>query len=114
MQVETKKSKVSRPQQKAKAFIASEHELADGTEINGFNPDYIIIREAINLKIIESRGAWKVYVTDNGEELKCMRKTGIHTLSIIKIQKLSKRLLLRYITNYSLKSIHHLKILSLK
>ncbi|XWX31909.1 UvsX-like recombinase [Staphylococcus phage PG-2021_27] len=74
MQVETKKSKVSRPQQKAKAFIASEHELADGTEINGFNPDYIIIREAINLKIIESRGAWKVYVTDNGEELKMYEK----------------------------------------
>ena len=74
MQVETKKSKVSRPQQKARAFIASEHELADGTEINGFNPDYIIIREAINLKIIESRGAWKVYVTDNGEELKMYEK----------------------------------------
>lgn len=68
MQVTTKKSKVSRPEQKAKAFIASEYELKDGTEINGFNEEVNAYFSAANLGIFKSGGAYKKYVDKNGEE----------------------------------------------
>lgn len=70
MQVTTKKSKVSRPNQKAKAFIASEYELDDGTEINGFDPMVNFAMSADNNKILDSRGSWKVFVDKHGQEHK--------------------------------------------
>lgn len=69
MQIETKKSKVSRPQQKAKAFIASEYELEDGTVIDGFNKMVNLYFSALATGIIKKAGGWRKYTTNSGEEL---------------------------------------------
>lgn len=69
MRLETKKSKLSRPNQKASSDLLSEWELKDGSVINGLDPHYTIYQEAVDKGFI-SKGAWRNYVTLNGEEIK--------------------------------------------
>lgn len=68
MQVTTKKSKVSRPEQKAKAFVASEYELADGTEVNGFNTPVNMYFSAVNNGIFKTGGSYKKFTDSKGQE----------------------------------------------
>lgn len=68
MQVTTKKSKVSRPEQKAKAFVASEYELADGTEVNGFNMPVNMYFSAVNNGIFKTGGSYKKFTDSKGQE----------------------------------------------
>ncbi|WBF82209.1 DNA repair recombination protein [Mammaliicoccus virus vB_MscM-PMS2] len=68
MQVTTKKSKVSRPEQKAKAFVASEYELADGTEVNGFNTPVNMYFAAVNNGIFKTGGSYKKFTDSKGQE----------------------------------------------
>lgn len=69
MRLETKKSKLTRPNQKASSDLLSEWELKDGEIINGLDPQYSIYQEAVNKGLI-TKGAWRNYVTLNGEEVK--------------------------------------------
>lgn len=69
MRLETKKSKLSRPNQKASSDLLSEWELKDGSIINGIDPHYAIYQEAVSKGLI-TKGAWRNYVTLNGEEVK--------------------------------------------
>lgn len=69
MQIETKKSKVSRPQQKAKAFIASEYELSDGSIIDGFNTPIDLYFACIDAGVIKKAAGWRKYTRENGEEI---------------------------------------------
>ncbi|XWX29966.1 UvsX-like recombinase [Staphylococcus phage PG-2021_15] len=68
MQVTTKKSKVSRPEQKAKAFVASEYELSDGTEVNGFNTPVNMYFSAVNNGIFKTGGSYKKFTDSKGQE----------------------------------------------
>ena len=79
MRIQTKKSKLARPQQKAEAPILSEFDLDDGTELNGFDPEYIVFYEAVELGLI-TKGQWKNYITLNGEELKLREKEWVPKL----------------------------------
>lgn len=69
MQIETKKSKVSRPQQKAKAFIASEYELSDGSLVDGFNIPLDLYFAALDAGVIKKASGWRKYTRSNGEEV---------------------------------------------
>lgn len=69
MRLETKKSKLSRPNQKASADLLSEWDLSTGEVINGLDPEYTIYQEAVEKGFI-TKGAWRNYVTLNGEEIK--------------------------------------------
>lgn len=69
MRLETKKSKLSRPNQKAEAELLSEWELNDGSIINGLDSEHSIYQEAVYQGLI-TKGAWRNYVTLNGEEIK--------------------------------------------
>lgn len=69
MRLETKKSKLTRPNQKASSDLLSEWELKDGEIINGLDPQYSIYQEAVNKGLI-TKGAWRNYVTLNGKEVK--------------------------------------------
>ena len=69
MRLETKKSKLTRPNQKASSDLLSEWELKDGEIINGLDPQYSIYQEAVSKGLI-TKGAWRNYVTLNGEEVK--------------------------------------------
>lgn len=69
MRLETKKSKLSRPDQKASADLLSEWDLPTGEVINGLDPEYTIYQEAVEKGFI-TKGAWRNYVTLNGEEIK--------------------------------------------
>lgn len=68
MEITTKKSKVSRPEQKAKAFVASEYELSDGTEINGFNMPVNMYFSAVNNGIFKHAGSYKKFTDSKGQE----------------------------------------------
>lgn len=69
MRLETKKSKLSRPNQKASAELLSEWDLKNGDTINGLDPQHTIYQEAVEKGLI-TKGAWRNYVNLNGEEIK--------------------------------------------
>ncbi|AAX92315.1 recombinase [Staphylococcus phage Twort] len=69
MRIETKKSKLSRPNQKAEAHLLSEWELSDGTLLNGLDLHNVVYQEAVEKGLI-TKGAWRNYITLNGEEIK--------------------------------------------
>ena len=72
MRIETKKSKLSRPGQKAEADLLSGYVVGskdDPIELNGIDLEHIIYSEAVARGLI-TKGAWRNYVTLNGEEIK--------------------------------------------
>ena len=72
MRLETKKSKMSRPNQKAEGYLLSEWEVDNNGKIetlNGLDPYFTIYQEAVTTGLI-SKGAWRNYITLNGEEIK--------------------------------------------
>lgn len=69
MRLETKKSKLTRPNQKASAELLSEWDLSNGEVIHGLDPQHTIYQEAVEKGLI-TKGAWRNYVTLNGEEIK--------------------------------------------
>lgn len=69
MRLETKKSKLTRPNQKASAELLSEWNLPNGDVINGLDSEHTIYQEAVAKGLI-TKGAWRNYVNLNGEELK--------------------------------------------
>ena len=69
MRLETKKSKLTRPNQKASAKLLSEWDLSNGEVIDGLDPQHTIYQEAVEKGLI-TKGAWRNYVTLNGEEIK--------------------------------------------
>lgn len=69
MRIMTKKSKLSRPNQKAEAELLSDWDLPDGSMINGLDPQNVVYQEAVEQGLI-TKGAWRNYITLNGEEIK--------------------------------------------
>lgn len=79
MRIETKKSKLSRPGQKAEADLLSEWIIDTGEALNGLDSEYVIYNEAVNRGLI-TKGQWRNYVTLNGEELKLRDKEWVPLL----------------------------------
>ena len=79
MRIETKKSKLSRPNQKAEAELLSEWAIDNGEVLNGLDIEYNIYQEAVNRGLI-TKGQWRNYVTLNGEELKLRDKEWVPLL----------------------------------
>ncbi|WRW34617.1 UvsX-like recombinase [Staphylococcus phage CF5] len=79
MRIETKKSKLSRPGQKAEADLLSEWVIDTGEALNGLDSEYVIYNEAVNRGLI-TKGQWRNYITLNGEELKLRDKEWIPLL----------------------------------
>lgn len=72
MRIETKKSKLSRPGQKAEADLLSDYMVGkedDTILLNGIDLEHTIYKEAVERGLI-TKGAWRNYVTLNGEEIK--------------------------------------------
>ncbi|QDJ97573.1 recombinase [Staphylococcus phage PALS_1] len=82
MRVETKKSKLSRPGQKAEADLLSGYEVGSGsdiTQLNGIDPYHTIYKEAVERGLI-TKGTWRNYITLNGEEIKLYDKDWVPRL----------------------------------
>ncbi|AAO47542.1 recombinase protein [Staphylococcus phage Stab21] len=72
MRIETKKSKLSRPGQKAEADLLSDYMVGkedDPILLNGIDLEHTVYKEAVERGLI-TKGAWRNYVTLNGEEIK--------------------------------------------
>ncbi|UVD42777.1 recombinase [Staphylococcus phage vB_SauM-V1SA22] len=82
MRIETKKSKLSRPGQKAEVDLLSGYEVGsdeDTVQLNGVDPYHTIYKEAVERGLI-TKGTWRNYVTLNGEEIKKYDKDWVPTL----------------------------------
>lgn len=82
MRIETKKSKLSRPGQKAEADLLSDYTVGsedDPILLNGIDPEHMIYKEAVNRGLITT-GAWRNYVNLNGEEIKLRDAEWVPTL----------------------------------
>lgn len=72
MRIETKKSKLSRPGQRAEADLLSDYMVGkddDPILLNGIDLEHTVYKEAVERGLI-TKGAWRNYVTLNGEEIK--------------------------------------------
>lgn len=82
MRIETKKSKLSRPGQKAEADLLSGYEVGSGEDVlqlNGIDPYHTVYKEAVQRGLI-TKGTWRNYITLNGEEVKHYDKDWVLTL----------------------------------
>lgn len=79
MRIETKKSKLTRPNQRAEADLLSEWDIGNGVELDGLDLEHNIYQEAVNRGLI-TKGQWRNYVTLKGEELKLRDKEWVPLL----------------------------------
>lgn len=83
MRIETKKSKLTRPGQKAEADLLSGYEVGSGDDIiylDGINPYHTVYTEALNRGLITKSAGWRNYITLNGEEIKLYDKDWVPRL----------------------------------
>lgn len=73
MRIKTKKSKMSRPNQSAEAYLLSEYDLEDGTQLNGFDLEFNAFYEAKEIGLFEGT-QYKSFITKKGEEVKLREK----------------------------------------
>ena len=82
MRIETKKSKLVTPGQKAEVDLLSSYEVGskdDTMLLDGIDPYHTVYKEAVERGLI-SKGTWRNYVTLNGEEIKHYDKDWVPTL----------------------------------
>lgn len=83
MRIETKKSKLTRPGQKAEADLLSGYEVGSGDSIiylDGIDPYHTVYVEALNRGLITKSAGWRNYITLNGEEIKLYDKDWVPRL----------------------------------
>lgn len=91
--VKTKKSKVSTPNRQAEMFLISDPYI-------GFDFTENVYRSAVDQYGIISKGAWRNYISDDGEEIKLRDKDWVPFLESDKGQAILKEIFIKELLTY--------------